>query len=60
MVEASARDGSWNSAAWLLERRWPERWVKPSSRTTATPERHDDTERDPIAEIIDISRRREG
>jgi hypothetical protein len=59
VVEDSARDGSWNAAAWLLERRWPERWVKPSSRPTATPERqHKDGERDQLAEIIDLAKRR--
>jgi hypothetical protein len=31
-ITTSARNGSWQAAAWLLERRWPERWAKPDQR----------------------------
>jgi hypothetical protein len=57
-ISDAAERGSWRAAAWLLERSSPERWVKPSSRPTPTPERLDDAERDPIAEIIDLAKRR--
>jgi len=62
LVEDSAREGSWNAAAWLLERRWPERWVRPSARTvvpTTAPERDlSADEPDPFADVVDISKRR--
>lgn len=61
VVEGSAREGSWNAAAWLLERRWPERWVKPSTRPPAAElevvERKPDGP-DPFADVVDITRRR--
>jgi hypothetical protein len=54
-VEGSARSGSWNAAAWLLERRWPERWLKPAERRSKPPPGDND---DAFAEIIELSRRR--
>lgn len=32
-IAKAAQNGSWSAAAWLLERRAPERWAKPSERT---------------------------
>jgi hypothetical protein len=32
MVSQAARNGSWRASAWLLERRWPERWAKATDR----------------------------
>ena len=55
-VEDSARDGSWNAAAWLLERRWPERWLKPTERQSKPPSPRDND--DAFAEIRGLARRR--
>jgi len=55
-VEGSARDGSWNAAAWLLERRWPERWLKPAERRSKPPSPGNDD--DAFAEIVALARRR--
>jgi len=32
-VASAARSGSWRASAWLLERRFPQAWGKPSDRT---------------------------
>jgi hypothetical protein len=32
VVVDAARRGSWQAGAWLLERRWPERWARPPQR----------------------------
>src|SRR4051794_32440167 len=32
LIAMAARD-SWTAAAWILERRWPERWGPPALRT---------------------------
>jgi transposase len=28
-IQRAASSGTWTAAAWILERRWPERWAKP-------------------------------
>jgi hypothetical protein len=64
VVEDSARDGSWNAAAWLLERRWPERWLKLSSRPSAAapipepPEPLEPDDPDPFADVVELAKRR--
>lgn len=35
-VAQAARNGSWRASAWLLERRWPERWAKATDRARIT------------------------
>jgi transposase len=36
-IAKAAGDGSWAAAAWLLERRWPQRWSKPAAGAVETP-----------------------
>lgn len=46
-IAKAAQDGSWSAAAWLLERRNPERWAKVSERRVAkAPEADDSTDDD--------------
>ena len=54
VVEDAARRGSWNAAAWLLERRFPERWLKATERRLPKPSDEDKA----FAEIIELARRR--
>ena len=52
VVEAAARDGYWNAAAWLLERRYRARWGKKLSPKPAALE----PMKDPLAEVVKIAR----
>jgi hypothetical protein len=56
IVRASQR-GSWQAAAWLLERSAPERWAKPS-RTRALEIERVPLAEDPFAEIDQLAARR--
>ena len=60
VVEDAARRGSWNAAAWLLERRFPERWLKATERRLPKPPREPkpSDEDKAFAEIIELARRR--
>ena len=53
VIEDAAQGGSWNAAAWLAERRWPERWCKPTARAPAKVEPEQEDE-DPFAEVIKL------
>jgi hypothetical protein len=53
-IARSAARGNWKSAAWLLERRWPERWGRPTERRERWPARVQDE----FAEVDAIAERR--
>jgi hypothetical protein len=54
LVAAAAGKGQWRAAAWMLERRYPERWGQ--GRTgNAEP---DDLGADPFAEVDELAARR--
>lgn len=63
-IGQAASKGSWQAAAWLLERRWPERWMKPTERplsdVAAAAASDDDREldQDPFADVVDLTKRR--
>lgn len=56
-VAKAAQNGSWSAAAWLLERRAPERWGKPSDRVNSEKEKEDEEgdgeNKDPILRARD-------
>ena len=52
VVENAAREGSWNAAAWLLERRYRTRWGKKQPVPKPAPE----PVRDPLAAVVEIAR----
>jgi hypothetical protein len=56
---AGAAQESWQAAAWMLERSYPDRWARPSQRdhepaapAAPTPEE------DPFADVVDLAERR--
>jgi hypothetical protein len=61
VIHEAARGGSWNAAAWLLERKWPIRWAtwstrKPPADMSAPPEPEPDEDR--FGEVVALARRR--
>jgi hypothetical protein len=60
-IAQAASRGSWPAAAWLLERRFPERWMKLSERPLPeleVPEQPEPGEVDPFADVIELAKRR--
>jgi transposase len=55
-IAKAASAGSWSAAAWILERRWPQRWSKPADRPQ---ERGDHEPADPFAALDELAPRRE-
>ena len=58
VIAAAAGRGSWQAAAWILERRWPERWARPPVREAEAVRRSEPREDDPFAEVDEIAARR--
>lgn len=57
LVETIADAKSWQAAAWLLERGWPEVWAKPADRARLAQEAAE-PKADPFAEVDDLAARR--
>lgn len=56
-IASVAGKGSWQAAAWLLERQFPERWGKPGEKP-ATP--NPPATEKAFAEVIELAKRRPG
>lgn len=56
-ISLAANNGNWQAAAWLLERRYSERWAKPADRRKLA---SDDTEKpaDAFEEFDELASRR--
>ena len=46
-IYAACQDGKWRAAAWLLERRYPQRWGRRSQRAGATSRQRDEVSHAP-------------
>lgn len=64
-IGQAAAKGSWQAAAWLLERRFPERWMKPTERpipdapaAAGAAEDDRDLDQDPFADVVELAQRR--
>jgi hypothetical protein len=57
---AKAATTSWQAAAWLLERQFPERWGRPSAPQRQDVEKDEpgEAEFDPFAEVDELAERR--
>lgn len=57
-VLAASQRGSWVAAAWILERRWPERWARPPRRQEEPIPTVVEVADDPFAEVDQLAARR--
>jgi hypothetical protein len=55
---AGAAQESWQAAAWMLERSYPDRWARPSQRDQEQPPAAPTPEEDPFADVVDLAERR--
>lgn len=55
---ARAATDNWQAAAWLLERRYPERWARPSQRGQQEPAAEPEPAADPFSEVDELAQRR--
>lgn len=60
IVAKAAADGSWQAAAWLLERGYPERWARVSQRDKAADVTQAGKSDDPFSEVDELAERRRG
>lgn len=59
MLIAKAAQSNWQAAAWLLERRHPERWARPSQRDKdAAAGSQPPVANDPFSEVDELAQRR--
>ena len=59
-VLAASQRGSWQAAAWILERRWPERWARPPRRQEEPSQSAEPIADDPFGEVDELAARRRG
>jgi transposase len=59
-VLAASQRGSWQAAAWILERRWPERWARPPRRQEEPITPSEPVADDPFQEVDELAARRRG
>jgi hypothetical protein len=57
-IIANAAQESWQAAAWMLERSYPDRWARPSQRDNVEPPSAPTPEEDPFADVVDLAERR--
>lgn len=58
-VSQAAQRGSWQAAAWLLERRHPERWAKPTGRKQKSGDNDDSASENPFDQLDELTPRRQ-
>jgi transposase len=59
-IVAASQRGSWQASAWILERRWPERWARPPRRQEEPIPTSEPVADDPFAEVDELAARRRG
>jgi hypothetical protein len=57
-VVAAAARGDWRASAWVLSRRWPDRWGPPPQRRVEQHVRELDSPDSPFAEVDELAARR--